>query len=89
VVRFTLPSAIGGREWLILIDTNQPDLAGLSRFPFGHVYEITGRSLLLFMLRPAIGVQAGGDADQSFAHVVNVLRQVDRAAEKAAHAQAG
>jgi isoamylase len=89
VVRFTLPSAIGGREWLILIDTNQPDLAGLSRFSFGHVYEITGRSLLLFMLRPAIGVQAGGDADQSFAHVVNVLRQVDRAAEKAAHAQAG
>ncbi len=82
LVRFTLPSALGGREWLILIDTNQPDFAGLSRFPFGHVYEVTGRSLLLFMLRPEIGVQAGGDADQSFAHVVNVLKQVDLAAEK-------
>ena len=46
LVRFTRWRA--GGEWLILIDTNQPDFAGLSRFPFGHVYEVTGRSLLLF-----------------------------------------
>jgi glycogen operon protein len=84
VVRFTLPSAVGGREWVVLIDTNQPDRTDLLRFPFGHVYEVTGRSLLLFMLRPEIGAQAGGDADRSFAHVVSVLRRVDHAAEKAA-----
>jgi glycogen operon protein len=77
VVRFTLPTAVGGREWVCLIDTNQADMTWLPRFPFGHVYEVTGRSLLLFMLRPEAGAQAGGDADQSFAHVLRVLRQVE------------
>ena len=83
VVRFTLPSAIGGSEWVCLIDTNQPNLSGLPRFPFGHVYEVTGRSLLLFMLRPAAGAHAGGDADRSFEHVLEALRLSDAAAAKA------
>jgi glycogen operon protein len=86
VVRFTLPPAVGGREWVVLIDTNLPELTGLPRFRFGHVYEVTGRSLLLFMLRPEIGAEAGGDADRSFAHVAEVLKQVDQAsANRAGH----
>jgi isoamylase len=76
LVRFTLPSGIGGREWVCVIDTNRPDLTGLPRFQFGHVYEVTGRSLLLFMLRPEAGALAGGDADRSFEHVVASLQRV-------------
>ncbi|WP_316168864.1 MULTISPECIES: glycogen debranching protein GlgX [unclassified Bradyrhizobium] len=49
VVNFTLPEVPEGRNWLGLIDTNQPD-ATLPSFPFGHVYGATGRSLLAFGL---------------------------------------
>ena len=38
-----------GKDWLGLIDTNQPE-AQPSAFPFGHSYEVTGRSLLAFGL---------------------------------------
>ena len=59
VVLFTLPEVVGGRKWQCLIDTNQPTLGDpeadrpepdLPRFDFGHQYEVTGRSLLLFEL---------------------------------------
>jgi glycogen operon protein len=48
-----LPKTIGGRGWILRIDTNQ--LAGndAKTFRFGHEYEVTGRSLLLFELRRA------------------------------------
>ena len=49
VVNFTLPAVPEGKEWLGLIDTNQPD-AQLSTFPFGHDYAVTGRSLVAFGL---------------------------------------
>jgi glycogen operon protein len=45
VVNFTLPSVAQGQNWTGLIDTNQPD-AQLPAFPFGHVYAVTGRSLV-------------------------------------------
>jgi glycogen operon protein len=73
VVLFTLPEAAGGSEWVCLIDTNRPDVDDLPRFPFGHQYEVTGRSLLLFMLRPALGTKASANAERSFQHVVEVL----------------
>jgi hypothetical protein len=34
----------------LLADTNMPDLPEGSRFPIGHPYEVTGRSLLLLEL---------------------------------------
>ena len=37
------------KEWLGLIDTNQPDVQ-LATFPFGHDYAVTGRSLVAFGL---------------------------------------
>jgi isoamylase len=49
MVNFTLPAVPEGKTWLGLIDTNQPE-ALLSVFPFGHVYAVTGRSLLAFGL---------------------------------------
>ena len=54
VVLFTFPKAQGGRDWLRLIDTNLPydeDDYDAPTFKFGHRYEVTGRSLLLFLLR--------------------------------------
>jgi glycogen operon protein len=48
VVHFTLPPFVGGKRWLCLVDTNDPDRAEVSEFRAGDVYEVTGRSLLLF-----------------------------------------
>jgi isoamylase len=57
VVVFTLPRVAGGRDWLRLVDTNRPDedddRYGVTPFKLGQQYEVTGRSLLLFLLRPA------------------------------------
>lgn len=50
VVGFTLPDVNGGREWQLMLDTNQPDLEGEPAFAFGDEYAVTARSLLLFEL---------------------------------------
>jgi glycogen operon protein len=51
VVDFTMPKAFGGSQWTLLIDTNIPDTDGGTDFPFGDVYQVTGRSLLLLSLK--------------------------------------
>jgi glycogen operon protein len=50
LVKFTLPGYNGGGEWQLLLDTNIPEATEEPSFPIGHVYEVTGRSLLLFAL---------------------------------------
>jgi isoamylase len=50
VVNFTLPAGNGGSAWSLLVDTNIPENKDEERFPFGHVYEVTGRSLLVLEL---------------------------------------
>jgi glycogen operon protein len=56
VVVFRLPEVVGGRGWERLVDTNLPeddvDPEEPVRLSFGHEYQVTGRSLLLFLLRP-------------------------------------
>jgi isoamylase len=56
VVLFTLPEVKGGRDWERLVDTNLPDEDDdpeeRIHLAFGHQYAVTGRSLLLFRLRP-------------------------------------
>ena len=69
VVNCTLPAAPGGSEWVLLIDTNQPERADMPCFPIGHAYGATGRSLLLFMTRPKKGADMV-DAERSYQHVV-------------------
>jgi glycogen operon protein len=49
LVRFTLPPCNGGAAWRRLIDTNAPE-AREQAFAQGKVYELTARSLLLFLL---------------------------------------
>jgi len=51
-VPFLLPEATAGRHWLLLVDTNRPDLDAPEDFEVGHSYLVTGRSLLLFVLVP-------------------------------------
>jgi isoamylase len=50
VVNFTLPQGNGGGQWLLRLDTNIPERKGEPPFDFGHVYAVTGRSLLLLEL---------------------------------------
>ncbi|QGZ66787.1 glycogen debranching protein GlgX [Paraburkholderia acidisoli] len=50
VVDFTLPSVPGTDQWSCLIDTNMPVREELPEFEAGDVYQVTGRSLLLFAL---------------------------------------
>jgi isoamylase len=50
VVKFALPPANGGSGWKLLADTNFPDSTEEPRFALGHAYEVTARSLLLFVL---------------------------------------
>jgi len=49
-VSFTLPEAVAGSQWSLLLDTNIPDAPPGANFAFGSSYEVTGRSLLLFSL---------------------------------------
>jgi isoamylase len=57
VVLFTLPKVAGGRDWRRLIDSNRPeeddDPDRPATFKFGQQYQMSGRSLLLFLLRQA------------------------------------
>jgi glycogen operon protein len=50
-VDFTMPEAAAGSAWELLVDTNIPDAPGGEDFPFGHIYQVTGRSLLLLSLK--------------------------------------
>ncbi|MEA2838880.1 MAG: isoamylase [Methylobacteriaceae bacterium] len=50
-VEFTLAAGQGGSAWDRLVDTNEPE-AEQARFAFKKKYLVTGRSLVLFQLRP-------------------------------------
>jgi glycogen operon protein len=51
VVVFTLPEIPEGTHWRCLVDTNIPDRADEPVFASGQQFEVTGRSLLLFVLQ--------------------------------------
>ena len=50
VVDFTFPKSEAGKAWSLLVDTNIPDAPPEAAFEFGSIYQVTGRSLLLFAL---------------------------------------
>jgi isoamylase len=76
VVPFTLPEAVGGSRWVRLIDTNQGENDAMHDFEFGETYEVTGRSLLLFILKPSRQRGRTTAADESFQHVVEAVEAV-------------
>ncbi|ARP80593.1 glycogen debranching enzyme GlgX [Bordetella genomosp. 8] len=51
VVDFTVPEIPGSDQWTCMIDTNAPVRTELPSFGSGDVYQVTGRSLLLFTLQ--------------------------------------
>jgi glycogen operon protein len=55
VVGFKLPELVGGSRWPCMLDTNQPERSDTPAFDVGQVYDVTGRSLLLFA-----GLAVGG-----------------------------
>jgi glycogen operon protein len=52
MVEFALPEVPGGVRWTRLADTNAPDDAEEPAFAFGDKFQVTGRSVLLFLLEP-------------------------------------
>ena len=50
LVEFTLPEAVGGSKWELLIDTNRHEVPVDLKFKTGEEYGVTARSLLLFRL---------------------------------------
>ena len=50
LVQFTLPDCTDGKHWKLLFDTNTPDTVREEPFNIGDVYDVTGRSCLLFRL---------------------------------------
>jgi isoamylase len=50
IVKFSLPEVPEGKRWTRLIDTNLPAGFETPNFEFGAQYDVTGRSLLLFVL---------------------------------------
>jgi isoamylase len=52
MVDFDLPECPGGKRWTRLVDTNAPDDDRQPDFEFGDAYQVTGRSLLLFLPEP-------------------------------------
>ncbi|HYF56261.1 MAG TPA: glycogen debranching enzyme GlgX, partial [Salinarimonas sp.] len=79
VVPFTLPEAVGGTRWVRLIDTNDATGEAPAELPFGHSYEVTGRSLLLFILKPTRTKGQATDSERSFQHVVRAVEEVEAA----------
>jgi glycogen operon protein len=50
LVEFTLPDCTDGKHWKLLFDTNNLEAPREEPFSIGDVYEVTGRSCLLFRL---------------------------------------
>jgi len=51
VVEFTLPGSDAGSFWTLVVDTNIEVVPPEGQFKAGDVYQVTGRSLLLFVLK--------------------------------------
>ena len=79
-VPFTLPEAVGGSRWVRLIDTSDPEGEPLALRDFRQVYDVTARSMLLFVLQPTRTPQRSTAAERSFQRVVQAM---DEASTKA------
>ncbi|MEH3146176.1 MAG: glycogen debranching protein GlgX [Methylobacterium frigidaeris] len=76
VVQFRLPEVVGGDGWMRLLDTNLPDTQDLSRFGAGADYDVTGRSILMFVLRPTEADHAS-ETWRSYQHVIQAFERAE------------
>ncbi|AWN49846.1 glycogen debranching enzyme GlgX [Methylobacterium terrae] len=76
VVEFTLPEVVGGDAWMRVLDTNLPDTQDLARFGVGDTYAVTGRSMLMFVLRPT-DVDHASETWRSYQHVIQAFERAE------------
>ncbi|MFE1603141.1 glycogen debranching protein GlgX [Methylobacterium sp. ID0610] len=76
VVRFRLPKTAGGHEWVRLIDTNLPETQDAASLTAGDIYDVTGRSMLVLVLRPD-GGEASSGVEHSFTHVMQAFERAN------------
>ncbi len=78
LVQFTLPETVGGDAWTRLLDTNLPDSQAVEHFRAGDSYDVTGRSMLMFVLKPE---DTPGDAptemERSYQHVMQAFERAN------------
>ena len=51
MVRFKFVEVMGGKKWVRLLDTNQPEANESDAFSFKKSYDVTGRSIVMFKLQ--------------------------------------
>jgi len=77
MVEFTFPETPGGLAWTRLLDTNLPDSQEIASFRFGESYAVTGRSMLMFVLKPE--ESEGEDASEQERSYQFVMQAFERA----------
>ncbi len=78
LVTFTLPASVGGVAWTRLLDTNLPDSQDVESFKFGSGYDVTGRSLLMFVLKPEDSPGVEDNAmERSYQHVMQAFERAN------------
>ncbi|WP_375465638.1 glycogen debranching protein GlgX [uncultured Methylobacterium sp.] len=78
LVSFTLPESVGGSAWTRLLDTNLPDSQEVASFKSGERYDVTGRSMLMFVLKP--DDTPGGasmEMERSYQHVMQAFERAN------------
>nr|WP_246775782.1 glycogen debranching protein GlgX [Methylobacterium aquaticum] len=76
MVEFTLPEVVGGDAWMRVLDTNLPDTQDLARFAVGDTYAVTGRSMLMFVLRPT-DLDHASETWRSYQHVIQAFERAE------------
>ena len=72
------PAGTGGGLWTTNRPEEDEDTDTAATFKFGHRYEVTGRSLLLFLLRPARPARRPGKETPVAWHFRRVTRKIVR-----------
>ncbi|GJE54346.1 MULTISPECIES: glycogen debranching protein GlgX [Methylobacterium] len=76
VVDFTLPELKGGVAWTRILDTNLPDSQELASFGIGDSYTVTGRSMLMFVLKPEeTSGPDNSEMERSYQHVMQAFER--------------
>ena len=77
-MEFTFPTTPGGTAWTRLLDTNLPDSQELDSFGFSDTYAVTGRSMLMFVLRPEESEgEDASDTERSYQHVMQAFERAN------------
>ena len=78
LVSFTLPATIGASAWTRLLDTNLPDSQEVVSVPIGERYDVTGRSMLMFVLKPEEVEDAEvTEMERSYQHVMQAFERAN------------